>query len=546
MAVFKCKNCGNLVEFHRGDTRALCPACGTEQALPQLENIEAFGDKEQLLERAFSLLATGEWSAAEDCCDQALELDQNNATAYLGKLMAERKVHKREQLAQLEQPFDDSDLYRTILWFADEALTEELQSYNAFIRENSLKNRYRAAREAMENAYSQLQFEKAADLFKQLGDYEDACDLEQECRAQAENLRKDDIYYSAKARMLNDSIHDYEAAIVGFESIPGWRDADTLLQECRAKNAAATADISQKNHEARERNIAQRQLAEKKAKTRRALLLGISIPLLCLVLALAVVLRIYYLPKSNYEKAVAAEQSGDVISAYEGFVALEDYKDSRKRAEALFEQYKPAKLKAANVGDIVYFGSYEQDNSTANGEEVISWKVLAKADTKLLLISEYALDAGAFHNKQEPVTWASCSLRKWLNTHFLDTAFTEQQTQKILRTHHKADPNPKYPTNPGKDTADKIFLLSIPEVEQYLKEDIDKRCVATSYAMKQGAATKSVDGRRVCWWWLRTVGGEQDYATFVGFDGVPFDYGSTVNNYDSSAIRPAMWIETKE
>ncbi len=44
------------------------------------------------------------------------------------------------------------------------------------------------------------------------------------------------------------------------------------------------------------------------------------------------------------------------------------------------------------VGDVIYFGSYEQDNNLSNGKEEIEWIVLAKENRKALLISKYALD----------------------------------------------------------------------------------------------------------------------------------------------------------
>ena len=46
----------------------------------------------------------------------------------------------------------------------------------------------------------------------------------------------------------------------------------------------------------------------------------------------------------------------------------------------------------AKPGDIVIFGSYEQDNDESNGTEDIEWLVLAREDNKALLISKYALD----------------------------------------------------------------------------------------------------------------------------------------------------------
>lgn len=40
-----------------------------------------------------------------------------------------------------------------------------------------------------------------------------------------------------------------------------------------------------------------------------------------------------------------------------------------------------------NVGDVIKFGSYEQDNDTTNGNEEIEWVILDKADGKVFVIS---------------------------------------------------------------------------------------------------------------------------------------------------------------
>ena len=45
------------------------------------------------------------------------------------------------------------------------------------------------------------------------------------------------------------------------------------------------------------------------------------------------------------------------------------------------------------VGADYAFGSYEQDNDVSNGKESINWIVLEKSGNKLMLITEYALDA---------------------------------------------------------------------------------------------------------------------------------------------------------
>ena len=55
-------------------------------------------------------------------CEKVLDQDPENAMAYLGKLMAEMHVSKRERLKDSEESFDDSNNYQKILRFGDDSL----------------------------------------------------------------------------------------------------------------------------------------------------------------------------------------------------------------------------------------------------------------------------------------------------------------------------------------------------------------------------------------------------------------------------------------
>ena len=142
-------------------------------------------------------------------------------------------------------------------------------------------------------------------------------------------------------------------------------------------------------------------------------------------------------------------------------------------------------LKEAKAGDIVTYGTYEQDGDYDNGKEAIEWIVLDKQDGKLLLISRYALAEMSYDYKGEEVTWEKCSLRKWLNDMFVKEAFSDKEIKHIPTIKVTADKNPTFDTDPGNDTEDQVFLLSIPEVEKYfkIKTGDERNCYPTEYAM---------------------------------------------------------------
>ena len=155
-----------------------------------------------------------------------------------------------------------------------------------------------------------------------------------------------------------------------------------------------------------------------------------------------------------------------------------------------------------SVGETITFGSYEQDADTSNGKEPIEWRVLDKKNDKALVISKYALDCQPYNETYADVTWETCTLRRLLNSDFVDEAFSAEEQEEIAITTVTADANPDYDTDPGNDTKDKIFLLSIDEVESYFSSDSDRMCAPTQYAISQGVWASDkyrVDGKAACY-----------------------------------------------
>lgn len=244
--------------------------------------------------------------------------------------------------------------------------------------------------------------------------------------------------------------------------------------------------------------------------------------------------------KANiYSKANKMVEAGDYESAYVLLDGL-DYKDSNKKLKDILPQYHREILKKAGIGDTVFWGRFEQDNNTSNGQEIISWKVIAKEENKLLVISEYALDCKQYNIADASVTWETCSLRSWLNETFLNTAFNEKE-RSLIQTTTVSDVKLTGPlaVDPGNATQDKIYLLSTSEVKEYFYSNSERICKVTEYAKDNGVLQYgSTDG---CSWWLRSPGYYQNKVAVVLFDGSIGDIGaeSNKNNY---GVRPVMWV----
>lgn len=178
-------------------------------------------------------------------------------------------------------------------------------------------------------------------------------------------------------------------------------------------------------------------------------------------------------------------------------------------------------------GDILKFGVYEQDNRSGNGMEEIEWIVLEKQDDKILVISRYALDSQRYHVEYVPVDWQDCTVRVWLNTTFCNAAFTAEEQARILDT-----------TDPTTSATDKVFLLSLEELNKYFYSNNDRICVSTAYARAQNAYVGENGGS---WWLLRTVGQNYKWVMSVNCNG-SIDYDGGEVNATEGTIRPAIWL----
>ena len=101
-----------------------------------------------------------------------------------------------------------------------------------------------------------------------------------------------------------------------------------------------------------------------------------------------------------------------------------------------------------------------------------------------------------------------------------------------------ADKNPKYGANPGNDTTDKIFLLSITEAEKYFSSNSKRVCKPTAYAEANGVY---ISNDSSCWWWLRSPGVLPNSAADVADGGSIYYVGNYANDVNI-CVRPAMWI----
>ena len=244
-------------------------------------------------------------------------------------------------------------------------------------------------------------------------------------------------------------------------------------------------------------------------------------------------------------------------------------------------------LRAAAPGSYVTFGTYEQDNNKRNGQEPIEWLVLENDGESLFVVSKYVLDGQPYSTAYDqftynahPITWEDCSLRTWLNSTFLTTAFSAGEQARINTTtvvnnlHKDVRAFPGETLTGGNNTHDKVYLLSYDEVIKYfpmneswqshhgyaVKYNSLLRATATPYAASQGVSIWTAKTAASCLsygggfkniandvigfvqhWALRTPYGAQTCVYDVGADG---SFGYRIATYDL-ANRPCMRINIK-
>ena len=274
---------------------------------------------------------------------------------------------------------------------------------------------------------------------------------------------------------------------------------------------------------------------------KRIILIGLPVAAVCAAFVLLLVLVIA--PNYKQSKAKRLIEEGFYAEAYDLLKGLNDRESAELAAQYCFRAQK-SRLHDVTVGSTILFGTYEQDNDQSNGAEEIEWIVLDVQDGKALLLSRYGLEAKPYSTESKNATWETCTLRAWLNGPFLNTAFTDEEQARLRTVTVTADENPEYDTDPGGDTQDKVYLLSIDEAERCFASDDERKCYPTEKALTYHAWLLNEDcgGSGECHWWLRSPGDYPGRAALVSDDGSVLPDGWHVSSQDP-AVRPVIMLQ---
>ena len=303
------------------------------------------GNASPLLRRVFLFLEDKNWQEADEYCEKVLDLDPENAMAYVGKLMAELQVSKEENLANCEEPFDNSNNYQKAVRFADDELKTKLVGYVNTIKdrneerkrmeeERRLNALYNEALEMITKAKSSNidYLETAAHILTSISSYKNSEHLLRDCLEKIDELKAKEIEavknakYNVTKRNMEDcnTIESYNKIIESFTELDGWKDSKQQIEICKQK-----IEEEQRQQKIKEKEEQAKHKA-KIARIRKRVIIGVS-AFASLALIFVIILNTVIVPSiqsSKYEQATKYINEGKYLDARNLLVELGPYKDS--------------------------------------------------------------------------------------------------------------------------------------------------------------------------------------------------------------------------
>ena len=346
-------------------------------------------------------------------------------------------------------------------------------------------------------------YEEALSLYASLGEYKDSAERAEECME-----KKREIDYAAARELYRQC--KYEEAAAAFRALGDYQNSVAMADLCDyyyAMNLLNTGRIA----EAKEIFVSLGDYSDSALMVREC----------------------------DYRLAQSLLDRGRYDKAFELFAGIRGYKD----VDDILSKNRDLRAAAGDVilvpGAHVFLGTYPQTEA-GNDKTPIEWQVLAREENRALLISVCGLDMQPYHTKEQDITWEMCSLRRWLNNDFMRIAFARQDQSLILTTDvDNSVSQGRYSTGGGRNTRDRVFLLSYTEAQTYFNSDEERVRQVTDYAVSKGAY--EVDATGAGWWWLRSPSISKQGVLVVNGKGTLGSQHSVRGlNY---TVCPVMWVD---
>lgn len=368
--------------------------------LPSPEQTE-----ENAIELGFRCLGRRDWAQAEDCFCRALESDETDAMAHLGRLLAQFECSAPKELPNCNRSIEQSPHFVAAMEYGNGELKNFLSAAAKQIRKNTQLNQieqaYRSALTAMDAATEREEFLLAGRQLRKLNQYKDSVTLAQQCFQRAEEIRKDDVYRAACEEMAQGRA---ENAARLFGQIPNWRDANIQAVECQRRAKAKDAAVSAPDR----------------------WWLSVLRRIAAILLAIGLVtgggylfVTKYLIPQHDYRSAQTLLEAGNREEAIEGFQALGDFRDSKERAQTIQEEWYQEAENLLALGDTnraaAIFGGL-RDYSDAKERSRTLWAEIAQPEYISaggwfsVALRNNAMAAAAGDDRED-----QCMVVSWLN-----------------------------------------------------------------------------------------------------------------------------------
>lgn len=386
-------------------------------------------------------------------------------------------------------PFEPYGVIEPIAWIGEcghAVISSQLREARDVVAEDgfqeSMTDRNLAERYAKaEKLLQENKLYEAAKVFDSLNGYRDATEQFKEIK---------ETCYNAALRKKSDK--DFDGAIKDFIALDGYKDSAQQIVSTQYAKSDHLVSLQRYQEALNVLNTMQKSgdLTEK-------------------------------ISEVKYAYALFLIQNKDYIAANDIFTQLGDYRDCREKAAGISLGLTKQRIKAGAKRKIK-FGKYE-------------WRVLAIKNNVALIITENNVKKIAYsENLQgirwvDGICWSESTVRKYLNTSFLNEFSNDERT--LIQTTTVSTPdNPEYGTPGGADTSDRVFLLSIEEALQFFDDDTDRK------------PDESSPGVEATWSWLRSSGGEKTFAAIIEKSGKVSAGGNRITNLQGG-VRPAIFIK---
>ena len=312
----------------------------------------------------------------------------------------------------------------------------------------------------------------AASMFDDVGDYLDAPELAEECRRRAKKAEeggKRYIYESAvRMEKAAREADEWEKIEKMYTSLGEYEDAAAGAARCRR----------------------QLQKLKRKSLITKSAVLGTLAALVIAVIVSAATGFMRYATGYIYMKAGMYSNASETFAQAGDFLKAEQY---RHLCDLML-------IRESGRGSIVHYGQ-------------IDWTILARDGSVYTMIGntdggESALWCRPFDEENEKSSWASSSLRTWLNHVLPDLIFSEEERSRLLTRTLSGGENREYGTAYTEETQDMVTILSAAEAESYAK-------------LLKGRDHDS---------WLRIPGHDLQTAAYLSGDGIVRFYGTDVRD----------------